>query len=139
MNQTKKIGELKILLKSLKRGTTKPLINNIEIIYPSKQKTNKKYIGIIDTGSDITSVDSNLLKILGLKELELDIFELEIKIPELFGERILVFETQSYNITHNNKSDIKPDILLGRDFLSQCKLFYDGINNSVLIESFDVD
>jgi hypothetical protein len=132
----KKIGELKIELNRMKRGTTKPLIHNIEII---KLKTDKRYVGIVDTGADITRIDSILFKILGLDEVEKDIYKLEFKIKSLFNDKILSFEIQPIDIPHNNKSDIKPDILLGRDFLTLCKMQYDGLNNMVILEAFSND
>jgi hypothetical protein len=137
--QMKKVGELKIKLERLKRGTTKPLIRDIEILYPNKLKTDKRYIGIVDTGADITRIDSKLLRLLNLEELEKNFFKLEIKIKDLFNDRILTFEIQPYDITHNNQIDNKPDILLGRDFLALCKMQYDGLNNTVILEAFTCD
>jgi hypothetical protein len=139
MNPERKIGELTIKMQTLERGTTKPLIHNIEILYPNKYKTEKRFVGIIDTGSDITRIDEDLLRTINLEEIKKDIFELNIRIPELFGDRRLYYETQPFKITKFNKADIKPDILLGRDFLSSCKLYYNGLNNTILIESYEIE
>jgi len=138
MFSAKKIGELTIKMETLERGTTKPLIHDIEILYPNRLKTEKRYIGIVDTGADITMIDPELIEKLHLKKIGDHFHELRIRIPILFEKEILCFEIQSFNITNNNKADLKPDILLGRDFLSRCKLSYNGLDNTVLIESYEV-
>lgn len=135
----KKIGEVEIKLTRLERGTTKPLLQNIEIIYPNGYKTQKRYTGIIDTGADITMIDSTLLRTLNLESLDNGLFRLKMKVFELFKDEILVFEVQPWDISHNNKFDTKPDILLGRDFLTRCTMNYNGLNNLVNIESYKID
>ena len=138
MSLERKIGELTIKMRSCDRGTTKPLIDDIEILLPNKFKTETRYIGIIDTGADITMVSDELVDNIHLLALNGSLFELQIRMPILFGNTVLRFEINKYKITKNNENDRTPHILLGRDFLSICKLYYDGLSNTVLIESFDV-
>jgi|GEM_PF-4203928 hypothetical protein len=134
-----KTGEIEIKLIRLERGTTRPILKDIEIIYPNKFKTDKRYLGVIDTGADITMIDSLLVNQLNLEELGNNLYRLEMRIKELFQDEILVFEVQPWNIHANNKLDSRPDLLLGRDFLLRCKMQYDGLNNIVTIVAYNID
>ena len=108
---------------------------DIEILPPNRRILNRKFCGIIDTGADVTMIDVSLV---GEYELsKTPNFELKLKILELFGDEILIFNSQIFKITENNNNDVKPDILLGRDFLKRCVLTYNGLTNQVDIESFE--
>lgn len=140
LQMRQKLGELTLLLKDLGRGTTRPLIHNIEIISLEGHKNTKTYIGIVDTGCDITRICTSIQKELvvqyKLGDNNQTYIDLKLRITELFGEEPIELRGQPYPITSNNPNEIKPDILLGRDFLKRCKMTYNGLSNEVIIEGY---
>jgi hypothetical protein len=137
---SKELGSLLITLDYFKLTTTKPLIDDIEIIL----NNGLSYVasGIVDTGADITLIYDKLCDKDGFGNVPLNksttypLLELQFYQRKLFYDELQILEIGIFQKGVNNPSQIQPDLLLGRDFLKKCEMLYSGLENKILIKGF---
>ena len=117
---------------------SRPLLN-VVISDNSDFNNSITIIALVDTGADISFIDSQLLNQLnffrkndeyeGQKQAVYKVyFSIDDLIPSFY-----IF-TGSRSLINNNPKDKKFDMLLGRDFLKYCKMTYLGTENLISIE-----
>lgn len=99
---------------------------------------------LVDTGSNISGLDSRIIRKLGLQAYE-EIAEVDgvggihqirrfrcILFTEIFGHKGLPIDVVEGNFTNSPYHGV-----IGRDVLQYCKLVYDGPMNAFTIEALD--
>ena len=113
---------------------TKPMVT-LKILPPTEgDEVIATIAALIDTGADVSFLvaGSHPLKHGQFSQKNQGERILRIQIDDLVKQTRLLFLERAF--TNHNPNDIAPQALLGRDFLKQVKMNYDGPNDTVVLE-----